>query len=309
MTHAWPSNFPLVASEVETSVLVRASAFRPSKERADLTAALALFDSEPFGLAVSHRHTALCRMVMSGAGTRLLVPVPPSTEAGNVLALAYALTVGRFFQVPVDFTRKLNVAKHTGMSSLTRFTQRPVWDVSEVRKGCRYLMVDDVMTSGVSLAEMRRCAMQAGALVAGVTTLAYTAITDKQRASVMTPLHFAVCPATVRCMTQRFGDADLTAFFRKEGIYDGQWRAMTEGEAWLIRHYRTVADFEAAVSTARLKERAAGAAVAVQSTLGEDVSSPVVFDAWRANIRREGFTEPTADELPVESLVNRSRRI
>ena len=235
-----------------------------------------------------------------------------------MLALAYAVKVGQAFGLPVDFTRKLNVAKHTGMSSLTRFTQRPVWDVTEVRRGARYVVVDDVLTSGVSLSEMRSNAMSAGALVVGVTTLAYTGITDRQRSAVMTPLHFALRPATVRAMASRFGDGELTTYFKREGIYNGQWRAMTEGEAWLIRHYRSVADFEAAVNLARQKEREllpSKMDTVIPNTdagLSASVISRKAFAAWRSILSRLGINNHIGAEdnyQPLPEARAQTRRI
>jgi hypothetical protein len=275
----WPARFPLVASQVETTDLVRARGFGPAKDKGDLAAAVALIEEEPFHSASSVRHKALLTMLTAGRGTRLLTPVPPSPEPGNMLPLAYAAKIAAEFSVPLDLTLKRNVAKHTGESSLVRFVRRPQWAVAEVVRGARYVLVDDVLTSGVSLAEMRQQVLGAGGLVAGVTTLAYTAITDKARASVMTPHHLALRPETVCEMERRFGSDALAVFFTRRGIYGGQWRAMTEGEAWLIRHYRSVDEFAVAIERAEQAEIARrGTAPVVAS---DSTRERAVLRHWR----------------------------
>jgi hypothetical protein len=156
--------------------------------------------------------------------------------------------------------------------------------------------VDDVLTSGVSLAEMRQQVLAAGGIVGGVTTLAYTAITDKARASVMTPQHLALRPETVREMERRFGADALAGFFAQRGIYGGQWRAMTEGEAWLIRHYRSVDEFAAAITRAEQADIARrGPADATDSAnigIGREAE---ILRHWRATLEAGAETSVGRD--------------
>lgn len=294
--------------------------FHAAKVDGDASAAFRLMETEPFREAAGLRNAGLLRLVSGGSHTRLIAATPATTAPGNLIAIAYATSIATNYGLPLDFTRKLNVAKHTGATSLTRFVRRPDWDTSEVRTGARYILVDDVMTSGVSLAEMRSQVLAAGGMVCGVTTLAFTAITDKDRAKIMSPFNLALRPATVRELSRRFGDDAMTDFFTRYRIYGGEWRAMTEGEAWLLRHYRSVSDFEAATkvatqaSTENPDNHGAPVPVPVpvpvppvSSVEPIQANSAQVFSFWRERI--SSITTNDSVELPKATESARKTRV
>jgi len=100
-----------------------------------------------------------------------------------------------------DDIYQANKTYHTGADALSRLLSRPTFK-GPVIQGGRYILVDDVVTMGDTLAELADYIKKGGGEVAGIIVLANTA----KSANIV------ATPASVQEIKRRFGDAIETEF-------------------------------------------------------------------------------------------------
>ena len=116
-----------------------------------------------------------------------------------------------------------NVTSHTGAGMTERMVSRPVFD-GPVEAGRRYVLVDDVVTSGSTLLELASHIEANGGTVAGAITLAAS------RGGTILTVH----PETLQRLRQRHGDQE--ARFREAFGYG--FDRLTEREAYDLARAR-----------------------------------------------------------------------
>jgi hypoxanthine phosphoribosyltransferase len=90
----------------------------------------------------------------------------------NALPFAYAIQLAKHFDADLGLgILQSNVVSHTGADAETRILGQPVY-IGRVEAGSRILIVDDVVTYGSTLANLRGWIEKQGATVVGATTLA-----------------------------------------------------------------------------------------------------------------------------------------
>jgi adenine/guanine phosphoribosyltransferase-like PRPP-binding protein len=90
----------------------------------------------------------------------------------NALPFAYATQIARHFDVDLSLgIVQRNVVLHTGADAATRSLGQPIF-MGELEVGNQILIVDDVVTYGSTLANLRGWIEKKGATVVGATTLA-----------------------------------------------------------------------------------------------------------------------------------------
>jgi hypothetical protein len=90
----------------------------------------------------------------------------------NALPLVYAAEITRYFDADLSLgIVQRNIVSHTGAGATTRILGQPVF-MGELEVGSRILIVDDVVTYGSTLANLRGWIQKQGATVVGSTTLA-----------------------------------------------------------------------------------------------------------------------------------------
>ncbi|GHV40014.1 hypothetical protein FACS1894187_20520 [Synergistales bacterium] len=108
----------------------------------------------------------------------------------------------------------------TGSSSWYRMANRPKFD-GQVQAGRKYIIVDDVVTQGGTLSELRRYIEANGGTVVRMVSIgaaensAIIALSEKTRLE----------------LERRFGVKLLRDFLKEVGLYGGEHRALTESEA------------------------------------------------------------------------------
>ena len=261
IAQAWPSNFPLAFSSIPVGKLMGHPDFEAAKHGGDAVAAMrlvtALADPAPV-LAQAKQNKNLRMIALSSA------------NQANQIPSAFARHMATAARIPLDVSGlKANSPKHSGKSALYRFANRAQF-AGSVRRGAQYLMVDDVLTQGGTLSEMRQWIVRSGGMVSGVAVLAVTPFRDRKD---FDPATIALTAGTRAKLEKRFGAEPLAGLFSEQGVYGGQWKAMTEGEAWMILGYRSLPDFRAALLTEAAKATMEGKEVDIGIT-----PAPVVVD-------------------------------
>ena len=103
----------------------------------------------------------------------IIVPVMQfDRDKPNALPLVYATALAKHFDAYLEIgIRQANVVSHTFADAHTRILGQPMF-IGKIQPGSRVLIVDDVVTYGSTLANLRGWLQQQGAIVVGATTLA-----------------------------------------------------------------------------------------------------------------------------------------
>jgi hypothetical protein len=90
----------------------------------------------------------------------------------NALPLVYATALAKHFDAYLEIgIRQVNIVSHTFADAHTRILGQPMF-MGKIQPGSRVLIVDDVVTYGSTLANLRGWIELQGATVVGATTLA-----------------------------------------------------------------------------------------------------------------------------------------
>lgn len=197
-------------------------------------------------------------------GSRL-VCVGTGEGSANRIPQAFAGFAAEVTGLPLDTgVLKGNSPKHTGKSAVQRFVARAAFEGS-ITTGANYIALDDVMTQGGTISELRQFLQRQGSRVVAVATLAFT------NSTVMSDgLHIAPTMATRRALIGRFGISDLTAALTEFGIYDGNPFALTESEGRMLLRFESTAAMRAALTAAVEESR---------PELEEPAPVPTILDA------------------------------
>ncbi len=241
----WPADFPDVV--VHTTVATRdahpgyASAKAGDPEDA-LTLAMDLLDSA----AVE----TLRRIV--GDRTAILLPVIADETLGfNAIPDAMAQVLGRAFDLPVIAGEivQTNKVGHTRAPAFQRLVTPAMFD-GEVQNGAAYVLVDDHVGLGGTLANLRGHVDTRGGRVIAITTL--TESRDARRLSLR--------PGTRDMLWQRHGD-ELDQLWRAQFGYGID--CLTEVEALQLCRQPSIAGIEDFLAKAAIEVRGRGLAPAV----------------------------------------------
>ena len=229
MSYSWPTNFPSVASTVSVGALMRHPMFDAAKRHGDIEAArrIALELPNWKALEVVGRRFAF-------QNARLVV-VGGDPSAPNQIPRAFGERLSEVTGCLLDNgILRSNSPKHTGKSALARLLSRAEY-AGRLRRGAHYVAVDDVMTQGGTISELRQFINLHGARMVGVVTLAFT------NSTVMSDgLQIAPSLETRRLISETFPPAELSALLSEFGIYSGDAGALTESEARCILRFPTM---------------------------------------------------------------------
>jgi hypothetical protein len=158
------------------------------------------------------------------ADQRPLVVAPHADEAQgrNAIPETYARYVADMLGLAPDRTIvQANRPQRTGRDAAYRLATRAVFD-GHVERGQSYLLVDDNITQGGTLADLRAYIVEAGGTVIGATTL-----TGSRSSEILTPR-----ADTLRQLREKF--PGLEARWKAAFLHD--FTCLTQGEAtYLLR--------------------------------------------------------------------------
>ncbi|MEI6210308.1 MAG: JAB domain-containing protein [bacterium] len=233
---AWPDGFPNVSTETSLQAL---------QAHSDHTAAKA-GDVEAAGrvvLALAKPDKA--RALVASFPGATLVPVHAVEASGkNKLPRVYAEYLSHLTGMPVkDEMVQSNMVGRTGKGQWHRMAVRPTFD-GAIESGRDYVLVDDVVTGGGSLSELRRAIEARGGRVVGATTLAAAQFSQKMALSERTRL----------ALESVFGVDSLRDLLKSEGVYGGEHTALTESEARTLLSAGTADAVRSRIAAARFSD-------------------------------------------------------
>jgi hypothetical protein len=234
MAHSWPTNFPKVSSTRTVGELMKHPDFDRAKHCGDRAAAdrlvADLIDPEAISrFAQSHRNARL--VVVGGAPTD-----------SNQIPAAFAEAFEKASGLPLDRgLLRTNSPKHTGKNALGRFRARAMF-AGGLRPGANYVGLDDVMTQGGTISELRQFINRSGSRMVAVATLAHT------RSSVMSDgLQIAPTLEVRQKLKESFDLKQLGGLLKKFDIYGGDVFSLTESECRLLCRFKSLVEIEAAL--------------------------------------------------------------
>jgi hypothetical protein len=154
----------------------------------------------------------------------LLVPVHAMEGAGfNRIPGAFAELLGGKLGLDVEMEIvQANIVNHTGASGWARMSRAPVFS-GEVRRGRQYVLVDDFVGQGGTLANLRGHILDCGGLVTGAVTL-----TGRPYSATL-----ALRPVTLEELRKKHGQ-EIDNWWQQNFGYG--FECLTESEArYLIR--------------------------------------------------------------------------
>lgn len=288
---AFPADFPLVVIQQPDSSPTRVRAhpdYAPAKA-GNMGAAMRLVD-----YALSDARIARLRQII-GNRKPVIVAVNSIEASGrNKIPLAYAKHLGERLGLPVDTEIiHANSPKRTGASALHRMTARSVFD-GEVEAGRDYLLVDDHITQGGTLADLRAYIEERGGRVIAATTL-----TGNDKSTRLAPL-----PATIARLRERFPGLEQDWKRRFGYGFDG----LTQSEAVYLDRFNSAQSIRDNVLARGNEEggggsgRLAGRAQEEDGGLGEDPVFQRPLARWEPDT-----TAP--DDSVVDILLDSSRGV
>lgn len=207
--------------------LLKAHAGYPAAKSGDPAAAVQL---------VMDLAEPLANQVKAAIAPNVIFVAPHAKEAPGdnaipqVLARALARAAGA--EADREIVQRTRVF-HTGADPMERLNNRARFD-GPVRKGARYVLVDDVMTMGGTLAELAHYIQSGGGAVAGVVVLV-----NASRSGRLTP-----AARVTAILERRHGDA-IREIFQIDPA------ALTAEEAQYLIGFRTVDEIRNRSVTAR----------------------------------------------------------
>ncbi len=146
----------------------------------------------------------------------------------NKLPVVYAKALGELALLDVDDSLiQINRPQHTDASARARFARRPRYSGAVVA-GQTYLRVDDVVTSGSSLAALRHYVEARGGLVVAMTTLAAAEAKYGHN-----PTKLPVTVETLNRIRTKFPGPDIEAIIIEYGVAPSLAH-LTESEARVL---------------------------------------------------------------------------
>lgn len=241
----WPPDFPnvvvhtIVARRDGHPGYARAKAGDPD---AALTLAIDLLD----GAAVE-----VLRSAIAGRPALLLPVIADETTGFNAIPDAMAQVLGRDLDLPVIAGEivQTNKVGHTRAPAFQRLVTPAMFD-GEVQPGAAYVLVDDHVGLGGTLANLRGYVEARGGSVIGITTL--TESRDAKRISLR--------PETRDMLWQRHGE-ELDQFWQAQ--FGHGIDCLTEVEALQLCRQQSVVGIEGFLAKAAIEARSRGLAPAV----------------------------------------------
>jgi hypothetical protein len=235
----WPADFPEVITQTDLPSLY-AAARKDGEELRDLRSEA--YREAKAGDAYAARlvieaviRTDLCLQIGDAYRGAIILSVHAEERAGrNKLAVVYARALGDIAVMDVDDSVvQTNRPQHTDASARARFARRPLFS-GTITAGQTYLLVDDVVTSGSSLAALRHYTESRGGRVVAATTLAAA-----EARYGHFPTRLPVTQESLEAICAKFAADQIESIIQAYGVAPSL-EHLTESEARVLRQFRSL---------------------------------------------------------------------
>ena len=235
----WPADFPAVITQTDLPSLYGAARRAEDDPAVMRTAA---YDAAKAGDELAARAVVddvlslpTCQSIGQQFSGATLVSVHAEERSGrNKLAVTYAKALGEIALLDVDDTVvQTNRPQHTDAKARPRFARRPLF-AGPVVAGQTYLVVDDVVTSGSSLAGLRHYIEARGGLVVAMTTLAAAEAKYGHE-----PTRLPVAQGTLDAIREKFPANAIEAIIVEYGVAPSIAH-LTESEARVVLGFHSI---------------------------------------------------------------------
>ena len=227
----WPENFPKVMLQTTLASIKQKWPELHAKAKAgDRVAALELvrniLGEEPADGKRNKKWEKLRSLAAAHPGATVAYVHAEEATGRNKIPMAYAAMIESITDLRVDGRIRQTVrANHTGANAVERMTRRAAFD-GPVQSGAEYILVDDHVTQGGTLNELRKYIQSHGGKVVAVTTLTASQFSDT--------LH--ISREAIEALYVKFGN-NLDEELQEAGIANGV-AELTQSQARELRKLR-----------------------------------------------------------------------
>ncbi len=249
MTFPWPENFPRVVAMTTGGKLVTHPDHAAAKAGDMDAAARLVMDLSPVEKI----------MALAAAYPGAIVAAVHAQECGgiNEIPSKFADYIGHLTGVDVDTEIiQSNTVFRTGRGGWYRMAFRPEFE-GDVAPGRDYILVDDCVTGGGSLSEMRQHICRGGGEVVACSTIGYAKFST----------NLVISNETQLAIQTKYGTINTREWLKENNLYNGEIGALTESEGRLLRNARGLDEATKRLFAAR------------QEILAE--AQPVLFQEFR----------------------------
>ena len=160
----------------------------------------------------------------------MLVSAHAEEESGrNKLPEGLARAISSITGLPIDESIvQTNRSQHTKKNAAQRVLSRAVFD-GEVISGQEYILIDDVATTGGTLAELRHYIENEGGKVVAISSLSYARGSGK----------VALQSSTLKTLKERFNQSDLEQLLQDYNVA-GKLEALSESEGRYLLKFKSI---------------------------------------------------------------------
>ena len=223
----WEKSFPSICAHTSISFLKQCSDFHSAKH-GDLNAAKGIVDR-----CVKLNQLAELRNCYPNAE---LLPVLTK----NKLPIALAEAIGLKVSMNVS---KINSGQRKHMGAMMRLLNPPVF-TGEVRREVNYIIVDDIITQGGTVASLRKHILMGGGNVVAVTALAYAFGAER-----LSPKEENIC-----MLENKFGRKKINEILKKYFIAKSVYE-LTNGQISYLLRFKGIDNIIKKISTTMLQEQ------------------------------------------------------
>lgn len=239
--NAWPKDFPNVTSLTTISNMKNHPAYAAAKG-GDVDAAFELTRDLLGGKEQQRKIKELGQRYPGAA----VVPVHAEERSGRnkipeVLADYVADVAG--LEADTEIVQSEKVGR-TGSDAIYRLAFRPKFD-GQVKKGQEYILVDDVVTGGGTLSELRYYIESKGGKVVHMMTAGAAQFST----------NIALSDQTRLALEQKHGIIELRKFLKENNLYGGNHQALTESEARTLLAARSLDSARDRITAAKQESR------------------------------------------------------
>ena len=217
----WPDDFPKAFNQTSVAAMKKHPGYKAGKA-GDKREAISLVDE----LIKIEKTQQMGRQFPDAI---LVAPHAQEASGINQIPLQIANGISERTGLPVDANIvQSNKAYRTGKGAAEKMIARPEFD-GDVIKGQEYILVDDVLSQGGTMSELRHYIENKGGKVVAVAPLTYA------RGSGI----LGVQNSTIKNLNERFGKNELEKLLQEFNV-SGKTEAITEREGRYLLKFRSL---------------------------------------------------------------------